>query len=291
MHTCWFKSENSMTPKALSPRLLLLLACVALMTGCATGSASNPQALPEKWPGFLIGYLAPEETPDSLALLPPPPAEDSAAFAQDEAVQRAAFGLRDTQRWTQATLDAELKFPVAAGTFSCAVGTAIDEQNTPRLYTLLRRSLTDAVLATSSAKDRYARTRPFVKQGEPTCAPSDEARLRTNGSYPSGHATAGWAWALILAEVAPEHSDAILARGRTFGESRLVCNVHWQSDVLEGRFMGAGVVARLHANAAFRNDLDAARNELIAARAAKLKPTRDCGAEAARLSQKLPLVL
>jgi hypothetical protein len=87
------------------------------------------------------------------------------------------------------------------------------------------------------------RTRPFAAYEEPTCAPQDEARLRKNGSYPSGHATVGWVWALILAEVDPARADAILARGRSYGESRLVCNVHWQSDIIEGGFLGAAVVS------------------------------------------------
>ena len=95
--------------------------------------------------------------------------------------------------------------------------------------------------------------------GEPTCSPKDEDGLRKNGSYPSGHTSIGWAWALILSEIAPDRADAIQARGRNYGESRLVCNVHWQSDILEGRFMGAAAVARLHDNAAFNKDLLAAR--------------------------------
>jgi acid phosphatase (class A) len=74
---------------------------------------------------------------------------------------------------------------------------------------------------------------------EPTCTPDEEKFLITNGSYPSGHAAIGWAWALILSEIAPEQTDAILARGRAFGENRLICNVHWQSDVIAGRLMGA----------------------------------------------------
>jgi acid phosphatase (class A) len=44
----------------------------------------------------------------------------------------------------------------------------------------------------------------------------------------------GWAWALILAEISPEQSDAILARGAAYGASRNVCNVHWRSDVNAG---------------------------------------------------------
>jgi acid phosphatase (class A) len=155
----------------------------------------------------------------------------------------------------------------------------------PHLYMLLRRTLVDTGLSTYAAKDHYNRTRPFVVNKESTCTPDEEKFLITNGSYPSGHAAFGWAWALVLSEISPEQADAILARGRAFGESRLICNVHWQSDVVEGRFMGAGTVARLHADPAFRADLEAAKAELAAVRAKGLKPLRDCAAEAAALAK------
>ena len=107
-----------------------------------------------------------------------------------------------------------------------------------------------------------------------------------DGSYPSGHTAIGWAWALILCEIDPERADAILARGRAFGESRNICNVHWHSDVVEGRFMGAAAVARLHVDRAFRAEIEAAKAEFAAVRAKGLKPTRDCQAEADALAQE-----
>jgi len=237
------------------------------------------------------GYLAREAVPDSLALLPPPPAAGSSAFGHDEEVHTSAAALRDTPRYRLAALDAELVFPRAADAFACTLGVPIDEQHTPRLYRLLQRTLLDAGRSSAAAKNRYMRTRPFVAHQEPTCAPQDEARLRSNGSYPSGHATIGWAWALVLAEVDPARADAILARGRSYGESRLVCNVHWQSDILEGRFMGAAVVSQMHGAAEFREDIEAARHELAQARARNLPPARDCASEAAALTQKIPGVL
>jgi acid phosphatase (class A) len=109
-----------------------------------------------------------------------------------------------------------------------------------------------------------------------------------DGSYPSGHTAIGWAWALILSEIAPEQTDAILARGRTFGQSRVICNVHRQSDVIEGRFMGSAVVSRLHAEPAFRAAIETAKAELAAVRAMGLKPQRDCEAEAEALAQYPP---
>jgi acid phosphatase (class A) len=69
---------------------------------------------------------------------------------------------------------------------------------------------------------------------------------------------------------------------RAFGDSRRVCNVHWLSDVEEGRLIAPAVIARLHADPAFVADLEAARAEVGAAR--KTPPGRDCAAEAAALA-------
>jgi acid phosphatase (class A) len=127
--------------------------------------------------------------------------------------------------------------------------------------------------------------RPFVVTTTPTCTPGDEAFLRHDGSYPSGHTTIGWGWALILAEAAPDRQDEILARGRAFGQSRVVCNAHWLSDTDEGRVMASATVAALHDAPEFRADMEAARTEIGAARSAGGKPTRDCALEAAQPGQ------
>ena len=261
-------------------------ACAALATGCASsGRLSQLAPVPEIRPGIPAGYLPPEALPNSLALIPPPPAAGSAALAYDEEVSRKAVASRGTPRWTLATEDANLIFPEAAGAFSCVLNAPITEQDTPHLYMLFRRTLIDAGRSTYTAKDHYSRARPFVVNKEPICTPDEEKFLLKNGSYPSGHTAVGWAWALILSEIAREQTDAILARGRAFGESRVICNVHWQSDVIEGRFTGAGTVARLHADPAFRADLEAAKAELAAVRAKGLKPLRDCPAEAAAMAK------
>jgi acid phosphatase (class A) len=76
-----------------------------------------------------------------------------------------------------------------------------------------------------------------------------------------------------------------LERGRAFGESRLVCNVHWASDVIEGRVIAAATVARLHANPDFLADLRNAKSEIEAARSKGLPPQRDCHFEAEALKQ------
>jgi acid phosphatase (class A) len=266
--------------------LLVILACVAITSGCAGFEAiGGAAAISGMGHDLVKGYLPQEALPNSLILIPAPPAIDSAEFALDEEVARRNVALRGTARWMLAIADADLSFPNAAGTFSCAVGAPITEEDTPHLYMLLRKTLTDAGHSTHAAKVNYSRARPFTRNQEPICTPEKRAFLEMDGSYPSGHTAVGWAWALILAEVAPEHADRILARGLTFGESRNVCNVHWHSDVVQGRLMGAASVARLHAEPTFRADLEAARAELAAVRAKDLQPVRDCKAEAAALAR------
>lgn len=127
---------------------------------------------------------------------------------------------------------------------------------------ILRRTLADAGLSTYAAKNHYQRKRPFMLNNTPTCTPDEEAVLRKDGSYPSRHTAIGWAWALILAEVFPNQADVILERGLQFGISRNVCNVHWHSDVVAGRMMGAAAVAKLHANTDFMIDLKVAKEEV-----------------------------
>ncbi len=240
-------------------KIVLVLTCIALAAGCAS---IEKQGKPSAVPNRIQGYLTSDAVPNSKTFIPPPPAAGSTALALDQDISRNSLTLRDSPRWMLAAEDADLKFPAAAATFSCALNAPITEQDTPHLYMLMRRILADVSLASSKAKKIYMRARPFVVNKEPTCSPNDEQFMVTNSSYPSGHSAFGWAWALILSEISPEQADAILARGRSFGQSRVICNVHWQSDVIEGRSLGAAVVARLHADPLFRAELEAARTEL-----------------------------
>jgi len=255
----------------------------AAIAGCAAVSDTRQTDRPEVHSGQAGGYLAPNSLPDSLALLPSPPTTGSASVAADEEANRSGLALRGSPRWQLATSDADLTFPHAPGAFSCAAGVQITPTQTPRLIALLSRTLSDAGAATGAAKDRYRRERPFMVNGQSSCAPASEERLRANGSYPSGHSAIGWTWALILAEIVPDRADAILQRGRAFGDSRVICNVHWQSDVTEGRVIGAAVVARLHADASFRADLEASRVEIARARVQAGPSVAECEAEAAVL--------
>jgi acid phosphatase (class A) len=259
-----------------------LLASALLLCACASSTDVAPAlAAPAQTPAPAVaaaanrsapnlpterrGYLDHTAYPNSLALLPPPPAEGSPAFAADEGAREAAQRYRDTPRWALAASDADLRnIAGAIGAFSCAANAAISPRTTPRTFALLGKTALDVGLSTYAAKNQYQRMRPFVMHSTPTCLPADEPTLRNDGSYPSGHSALGWGWALVLAELFPDRDNEILQRGRDFGQSRVVCNAHWQSDVDAGRVIASATVARLHADSAFQADLAAARAELAA---------------------------
>ena len=75
----------------------------------------------------------------------------------------------------------------------------------------------------------------------------------------------------------------MLQRGHAFGQSRVICGVHWQSDVDNGRVMGAAAIARLHADPRFTAQAALARGEIEAARAAAVAAPLNCAAEAQAL--------
>ncbi len=209
----------------------------------------------------VAGYL-PEGVLAEAVLIPPPPPAGSAEAAADEALWRASEAGADGAAWRRAAADdAAMSGPAPALLFACALGARLDATAAPALNQMLRRVAVDAGNAAERLKAVFRRPRPFANQ--PTArlcvAVPPERRPTASPTYPSGSATLGTAWSLVLAEVAPERAGAILARGREIGEGRLACRMHYLSDVVAGRDVAAAVVARLHGEAAFRADVEAAR--------------------------------
>jgi acid phosphatase (class A) len=258
--------------------------CRDVVTSAAGGREGTSASAAARGPG----YLTPEERPDSVALLPPPPAPGSPEFVADEVIYQRLSALQGSARWRLAARDANLKFPGAANVFSCAVGIDVTAATTPRLYALLQRVVIDAGQSTAKAKQRYNRDRPFEVTGDPTCVPEDEQLLRGNASYPSGHASLGYVWGEVFAELLPERAAAARARAYEFGQSRVVCRVHRQSDVDGGRTVGKVVFERLHQDPEFVADMAAAKVEVKKARRHGPPAGRDCRAEAAALQATDP---
>jgi acid phosphatase (class A) len=196
---------------------------------------------------------------DSVALLDGPPPPLSAAQAADTlAMHPVVSPDRLARARTDQAFDPFVELaPVFGGDF-----TAARLPRTRRLYD----EITAVLIADfAAAKIHWQRRRPFLENLQVLQCDQPTPEFAASGSYPSGHSAAGWAWALVTAQMAPSRADALLRRGFDFGQSRVICGVHYQSDVDAGRILGAAALARMQADAGFRRDVDAARAELTRA--------------------------
>jgi acid phosphatase (class A) len=210
--------------------------------------------------GAASGYLAGQEV-DFHTVLPGPPPVDSLWDRADQGLVEA-FQAVDDARWQVADLDANALYP----RFAEAFGHPIDKKTSPVLVALLDRALTDVDATAAAAKDHFHRPRPFQRlQLQRVCdkssPPKPEAHPTNGTSYPSGHSTHGWTVAMILARVAPDRTEALMARAQEYEESRLVCGMHFPSDVEAGHEVAIAVVAHLDAANEFQADLNKARKE------------------------------
>lgn len=211
----------------------------------------------------LAGYLDPQAI-DGKALLGPPPAPGSLRAQADREIYEQTRSLQGSPRWAAAIRDNDIWAGGAMERYSCAVGREIGPRTTPAVWKLLHRIELDVRTVGTPAKNFYNRPRPMIGDDKPICIPR-EGWMKTNASYPSGHAMVGWSWALVLAEIEPADTDGLLAAGEAVGDSRVICGVHYQSDVEAGRTLASAMVARLHADPAFRADFARARSELAKA--------------------------
>ena len=226
------------------------------------------------------GYLAPGKLPDAIHLLGPPPPEGSGTKTGDVATYEATRLLQGSERWVLAAHDAAFGADAMMQDFSCALGVELTPARAPILYRMLERLVFDADGVGGAAKAYYRRPRPFVENGGPICVEAEDW-LRRSYSYPSGHSTYSWAVALALTQIAPDRAEWVLARARAYAESRVVCGVHYESDIQAGRVTATMVYAALEADEAFRRDLQRARLELKRLRVHPAPPPKEeCRIEA-----------
>lgn len=189
-------------------------------------------------------------------ILPPPPSIDSKYQAADMnevlSYQSPEF---DTRRQL-AKADNEVN-PFKA--YSSIIGTDFSAENYPKTKELMNYALTYAGLQINNTKQVYERKRPFQE--------NDNIKICVDkppggSSYPSGHSASGWLSANILARLFQDKSDAIYARGLDYGKSRVICGVHYPSDIAMGRIVGDILLGKLQNDAQFVTLFNNARAEI-----------------------------
>jgi len=203
------------------------------------------------------GLLEPSQV-DASRLLPPPPAvgstEEKAEFDELKAI--AARSTPDQR--AIAKHDAEDETP---DIFNAAIG--FDIATRPQTFKLLDMVVKEEDGDSKAAKAFFHRERPYSADPSlKTCTPVKPGKAPT--SYPSGHSSLAFSMGVVLASLLPEKSQAILARSAEYAEHRLVCGVHFRSDIVAGQQFGTVLALRLMQNTQFQAQMNLARAELAA---------------------------
>jgi hypothetical protein len=217
------------------------LICAALMLGSA---------------GAQAGLLAPGDF-TAGHYLPPPP---DAATTQREMDELHAIAARSTaDDRAVAKRDAENETPTI---FNDAAG--FDLAGSPQTFKLLTLVGDEEEDDTKDAKAYFHRDRPYASEPSiKTCTPVKPGKAAN--SYPSGHASLAYSMGVVLASLIPKKSQAILARASAYAEHRLVCGVHFRSDIAAGQQFGTVLALRLMQNPQFQSQMALARAELPSA--------------------------
>jgi acid phosphatase (class A) len=203
---------------------------------------------------------------DAAKLLPAPPSGNSA-----ETKEEIVLLLRLQEQRTEtdvARTNAEAKLSMSA--FEPIFGDWFTAEKLPETDKFFKQMHKDSKAVSDTAKRYFGRARPGVVEPRlnPSLKPDDEP------SYPSGHATRGIIYAIVLSEIAPDKKDALLERGREIGWDRVIAGVHYPSDVAAGRTLGQALAQRWLADADFQRQLQLVRKEIEAARPRQEAPVR-----------------
>jgi acid phosphatase (class A) len=248
---------------------LNLTYCSLVVTFSALAAVAQPATVHAKPPlPTALKFLTPADI-DPSRLLPPPPKDGSEFQQREMTAVKSLIKSRSKERYAEAEWDARHEDPTP---FVSVIGSGFKMAKLPATAKLLADVLNDQTVATSGAKDFFKREFPVAaampgdSYREWTCDAEDrQPSARPLRSYPSGHATMGYTFGVILAALIPEKSQAILARSASYAYSREVCGDHYHSDVVAGHVLGTAIGVLLLNNNALKPELEASRAELRAA--------------------------
>ena len=190
---------------------------------------------------------------DIPKILPPPPAAGSLAERADIAVVLSA------QQWRTPEEAEWAKFidKDNAVNHASVLGAWFTKEKLPVTAKFLADVTEDANAVGALTKAFYARARP--SQIEPRVQPL--VAVPPTASYPSGHVTRAFTWALVLAEIFPDQRAELLERAHRAAWGRVLAGVHYPTDLIGGQLMAEAIVAELRKSEAFRAAVEKCRAE------------------------------
>jgi acid phosphatase (class A) len=192
---------------------------------------------------------------DLVDLIANPPDVGSPANSAELAVLHQIEATRTPAQIAAAKADEDEEDVFA---YKTVLGAAFNPDALPITAELGVHVKNEQSVAGGALKTVFVRPRPYQtdKTLHPVCALTEAPN-----SYPSGHALTGYLEGLTLAEIVPEKRVDILARADDFAHNRLVCGVHYPSDIEASRRVAYVVFGYLMATPRFQRDLAAAKAE------------------------------
>jgi acid phosphatase (class A) len=246
-------------------RTIVLRACaLALVASSLTFSAQTVKTATAPKAPKTPYYIDPAVM-DLPALIPSPPAPDSAVVKAEFAELHQIEATRTPAQVAAAKADDAEEDMFS---YTTVFGPDFNPGNLPLTADLGAHVKNEQSVAGGALKALFQRVRPYNadKSLHPVCPVTN-----VPNAYPSGHAFTGYLEALTLAEIAPEKRAEILARADNYAHNRLVCGVHYPSDIEASRRVAYVVFGYMLATPKFQHDLAAAKTEMQA----KLKLTAD----------------
>ena len=213
------------------------------------------------WGQFLpAGYLTEETRPKDYAFILPPPSSTSGEFANDVYYYKWGRDMRANEELSEQALSDESASLYRVFTEEI-IGITLSRRTTPEIIRLCERAASDANTANTAVKNEYQRMRPFVTFDEPSLNPDADAEKAESFSYPSGHSTRGYAFALALCTIAPECTSQIMLRAQYYALNRVVCGHHWKSDIDASLLLASAMFANIVCTDEYQQQLVKAREE------------------------------
>lgn len=232
-------SEMNHSGISLNPLRILLL---AVLLPLASLTAKDQ---PIGWP------LPPYTT--FLEIIPPPPAPGSPA---EQADLDGVLAMQDHP--TRQELDhAEKTVTFSVFSFSEVLGPSFTAESYPETARFFNRLETTANDPKSFLKDKYQRSRPY------NAFPGLVKELVTEEhgySYPSGHSTRAWLFALVLGDLDPRYRNALLFSAMQVCNDRVIGGMHFPSDMMASRVLAEEIHRLLLKNPDFKKDLEQLRS-------------------------------
>jgi acid phosphatase (class A) len=201
------------------------------------------------------GYYVDTTTLDTALVLPSPPSQNSALTKHE---LDALHGIEKERTPTQISIAQTDDQEQDIFLFKDVLGKDFNAENLPLTASLSAHIHSDEGVASSPLKTSYGRPRPY--QIDSTLHPVCKVTTEPN-SYPSGHALSGYLLAFTLAHIVPEMRDQIFKRADAYAHNRLVCGVHYATDIEASRTLAAVMFGSMLANPNFQKDIAAAKKE------------------------------